>query len=88
MCDALGRLIRKRTDDGVTAYAYDHANNLLSIAFTDKQGEEQQLDYAYDALGQLLSETDSAGLLQYNYDRKLHPLRRSPMPAAAARPGH
>ncbi|MGE6802506.1 RHS repeat-associated core domain-containing protein, partial [Pseudomonas hunanensis] len=28
----------------------------------------QQLDYTYDANGQLLSETNSAGLLQYRYD--------------------
>ena len=66
--DALGRLIRKRTDDGVTEYSYDNADNLLTISFTDNQGDQQRLDYTYDALGQLLSETNSAGLLQYNYD--------------------
>ncbi len=63
--DALGRLIRKRTDDGVTKYTYD---NLLSIRFTDNQGEQQRLDYSYDAVGQLLSETNSAGELKYAYD--------------------
>ncbi|AZE66419.1 RHS repeat protein [Pseudomonas synxantha] len=66
--DALGRLVRKRTDDGVTEYAYHNADNLLSIAFINKQGEEQRLVYTYDALGQLLSEPNSAGLLQYDYD--------------------
>ena len=66
--DALGRLIRKRTDDGGTEYAYDSADNLLTINFTNVQGEEQCLNYTYDALGQLLSETNSAGLLQYDYD--------------------
>ena len=66
--DALGRLICKRTDDGVTAYAYDNADNLLAISFTDNQGDQQRLDYTYDTLGQLLSETNSAGLLQYDYD--------------------
>ncbi|ETK13998.1 RHS repeat-associated core domain-containing protein [Pseudomonas sp. FH1] len=66
--DALGRLIRKRTDDGVTEYAYDTADNLLTINFTNIQGEEQCLNYTYDALDQLLGETNSAGLLQYHYD--------------------
>ncbi|WP_294738187.1 RHS repeat-associated core domain-containing protein [uncultured Pseudomonas sp.] len=61
-------MIRKRTDDGVTEYAYDNADNPLSIAFKNKQSEEQRLDYTYDALGQLLSETNSAGLLEYQYD--------------------
>ena len=66
--DAVGRLIRKRTDDGVTEYAYDTADNLLAISFTDTQGDQQRLDYTYDAVGQLVSETNSAGLLQYDYD--------------------
>ncbi|CRM52155.1 Cell wall-associated polypeptide CWBP200 [Pseudomonas sp. 58 R 3] len=66
--DALGRLIRKHTDDGVTEYSYDNADNLLAIRFTDNQGDQQRLDYTYDALGQLISETNSAGLLQYQYD--------------------
>jgi YD repeat-containing protein len=66
--DAVGRLVRKRTDDGVTEYAYDKADNLLAISFIDNQGEEQRLNYSYDALGQLLSETNSAGLLQYSYN--------------------
>lgn len=66
--DAIGRLVSKRTEDGITDYSYDAADNLLSISFTDNQGEKQQLDYTYDANGQLLSETNSAGLLQYRYD--------------------
>ncbi len=40
----------------------------MSITFTDNQGEQQQLDYTFDANGQLLSETNSAGMLQYRYD--------------------
>ncbi|WP_286842954.1 RHS repeat-associated core domain-containing protein, partial [Pseudomonas sp. PGPPP1] len=68
--DAVGRLIRKRTDDGVTEYAYDTADNLLAISFTDTQGDQQRLDYTYDAVGQLVSETNSAGLLQYDYDEQ------------------
>ena len=66
--DALGRMLQKRTEDGVTDYQYDTADNLLSIEFTDKQGGKQQLQYRYDTSGQLLSETNSAGLLQYHYD--------------------
>lgn len=67
-CDAIGRLLRKTTDDGVTNYSYDAADNLLSVCFTDTLGVQQQLDYRYDERGQLLSETNSAGLLQYHYD--------------------
>ncbi|MFP3865257.1 RHS repeat-associated core domain-containing protein [Pseudomonas capeferrum] len=66
--DPVGRLTRKHTDDGITDYNYDAADNLLSIAFTNNQGEKQHLDYTYDATGQLLSETNSAGLLKYCYD--------------------
>ncbi|MEG0245118.1 MAG: DUF6531 domain-containing protein, partial [Pseudomonas sp.] len=66
--DAVGRLTRKHTEDGTTDFSYDAADNLLSIAFTDSQGGKQQLDYTYDATGQLLSETNSAGLLHYRYD--------------------
>ncbi|MBI6926736.1 PAAR/RHS domain-containing protein [Pseudomonas putida] len=66
--DAVGRLLSKRTEDGITTYSYDTADNLLSIAFTNGQGEKQQLEYTYDLIGQLLSETNSAGLLQYRYD--------------------
>ncbi|PRW89394.1 hypothetical protein C7A10_20980, partial [Pseudomonas fluorescens] len=66
--DALVRLILKRTDDGITEYAYDTADNLLTINFTDIRGDQQGLNYIYDALGQLLSETNSAGLLRYDYD--------------------
>ncbi len=62
--DAIGRLLSKRTEDGTTDYGYDAADNLLSITFTDNKGEQQRLDYTYDANGQLLSETNSAGLLQ------------------------
>jgi YD repeat-containing protein len=66
--DAVGRLLSKRTEDGITDYSYDTADNLLSITFTNNQGEKQQLEYTYDPAGQLLSETNSAGLLQYRYD--------------------
>jgi len=66
--DAIGRLVSKRTEDGTTEYRYDAADNLLSITFTNNQGERQDLAYTYDANGQLCSETNSAGLLQYRYD--------------------
>ncbi|TLP55079.1 MULTISPECIES: RHS repeat-associated core domain-containing protein [Pseudomonas] len=66
--DAVGRLLSKRTEDGVTVYSYDTADNLIAITFTDNQGEKQQLNYTFNANGQLLSETNSAGLLQYHYD--------------------
>ncbi|MEX5507434.1 RHS repeat domain-containing protein, partial [Pseudomonas putida] len=83
--DAIGRLLSKRTEDGTTDYGYDAADNLLSITFTDNKGEQQRLDYTYDANGQLLSETNSAGLLQTamtswatsNYGRQLRSRRHS-----------
>nr|WP_255432012.1 RHS repeat-associated core domain-containing protein [Pantoea sp. Ap-967] len=66
--DAVGRLLTKQTEDGVTDYSYDAADNLLAITFTSNLGEKQQLEYTYDPAGQLLSETNNAGLLQYHYD--------------------
>jgi RHS repeat-associated protein len=61
-------LPRKTTDDGVTDYAYDPADNLLAITFKAHNGEQQQLDFRYDAPGQLLSESSDAGELGYRYD--------------------
>ena len=66
--DAAGRLIQKTTADGVTDYTYDAADNLLSITFTDLNGQQQPLSFSYDKNGQLLSETSTAGELQYHYD--------------------
>lgn len=66
--DAMGRLLCKQTEDGVTDYSYDTADNFLAITFTNNLGEKQQLEYTYDPAGQLLSETNSAGLLQYRHD--------------------
>ncbi|MEX5625822.1 hypothetical protein ABFV53_05075 [Pseudomonas marginalis] len=66
--DAVGRLLRKTTDDGVTYYRYDNADNLLAITFTAHNGEQQQLKFRYDALGQLLSESSDTGELKYAYD--------------------
>ncbi|MFS9668803.1 hypothetical protein, partial [Klebsiella pneumoniae] len=61
-------MLRKTTDDGVTDYAYDAADNLLAITFEAHNGEQQQLKFRYDALGQLLSESSDAGELGYCYD--------------------
>ncbi|WP_421558400.1 hypothetical protein [Pseudomonas canadensis] len=66
--DAVGRLLRKTIDDGVTDYRYDSTDNLLTITFTNMQGAQQTLDFSYDALGQLLSETSDADDLQHAYD--------------------
>jgi len=66
--DAAGRLIRKRTDDGVTDYRYDDADNLLSIGFTGCGGERKQLDFGYDALDQPIHETASDARLEFAYD--------------------
>ncbi|CAH0186176.1 RHS repeat-associated core domain-containing protein [Pseudomonas mediterranea] len=66
--DAVGRLIAKITDDGRTEYAYDPLDQLTAVTFTDHQGNAQSLSFAYDALGQLLTENSAAGNLQHRYD--------------------
>ncbi|PYC21271.1 RHS repeat-associated core domain-containing protein [Pseudomonas mosselii] len=66
--DAVGRLVRKHTDDGVTDYRYDAADNLIALSFTDHEGAQQQLGFAYDALDQLVEEHSANGVLEYRYD--------------------
>ncbi|WP_369987353.1 RHS repeat-associated core domain-containing protein [Pseudomonas xanthosomatis] len=66
--DRAGRVRCKRTADGVTAYDYDNADNLLSVSFTDLQGEQQRLAFGYDLLGQRVSETCGVGELVYDHD--------------------
>ncbi|TFF42755.1 RHS repeat-associated core domain-containing protein [Pseudomonas sp. RIT623] len=66
--DAAGRLLRKRSADGVTDYAYDAADNLVSITFSNTAGERQQLNFRHDALGQLLAESHPEGELRYSHD--------------------
>ncbi|WP_191490210.1 RHS repeat-associated core domain-containing protein [Pseudomonas sp. FEN] len=66
--DKAGRLIAKVTDDGRTEYAYDALDQLTTITFTDNDGNEQKLGFAYDALGQLLEEQSAAGSLRHHYD--------------------
>ncbi|WP_275558591.1 RHS repeat-associated core domain-containing protein, partial [Pseudomonas sp. 2(2015)] len=66
--DAVGRLIKKHTDDGETLYSYDPLDQLTAINFTDKAGNSEQLAFAYDALGQLLEEHSASGVLQHHYD--------------------
>ncbi|MCP3749733.1 RHS repeat-associated core domain-containing protein [Pseudomonas sp. SBB6] len=66
--DAVGRLIKKHTDDGETLYSYDPLDQLTAISFTDKAGNSEQLAFAYDALGQLLEEHSASGVLQHHYD--------------------
>ncbi|MBI6563066.1 hypothetical protein [Pseudomonas synxantha] len=55
--DAVGRLLRKTTDDGITDYAYDAADNQLAITFKAHNGEQQQLKFRYDALGNCSAKT-------------------------------
>lgn len=66
--DAVGRLIAKTTEDGRTDYTYDPLDQLTDVSFTDLQGNAQALSFAYDAVGQLLTERSSAGELQHHYD--------------------
>ncbi|NVZ77917.1 RHS domain-containing protein, partial [Pseudomonas gingeri] len=66
--DAVGRLIAKFTDDGRTEYAYDPVDQLTSVVFSDHDGNQQSLGFAYDAIGQLREEQSAAGSLKYHYD--------------------
>lgn len=66
--DAVGRLVAKVTDDGKTEYTYNLLDQLMSIALTDNQGQQQHLGFSYDALGQLLEELSDGGCLQHHYD--------------------
>lgn len=66
--DAVGRLLRKHTTDGCTEYVHDEGDNLLSVTFTDKQGNARRLAFSYDRMGRLLSETSAAGTVGYAHD--------------------
>lgn len=66
--DLGGRVLRKQTADGTTAYVYDQADNLLSVTFTGVQGEPQRLAFSYDLLGQMVGETCADGELRYQHD--------------------
>lgn len=66
--DAIGRLLAKVTDDGRTEYCHDPLDQLTAVTFTDLDGQQQTLGFAYDALGQLLAEQSAAGSLRHHYD--------------------
>lgn len=66
--DAVGRLIKKMTTDGITKYQYDKLDQLTQITFTDNTQSKQSIQFKYDDLGQLIQEINSAGALNYQYD--------------------
>ncbi|WLH88181.1 DUF6531 domain-containing protein [Pseudomonas sp. FP453] len=66
--DAVGRLLAKETDDGRTEYAYDLTDQLTGVTFNGNDQTTQTLAFAYDPLGQLLSEQNAAGVLNHHYD--------------------
>lgn len=66
--DAVGRLIAKVTEDGRTAYSYDALDNLVDATFTSLDGEQSSVRFAYDALGQMLSETTALSAIHHRYD--------------------
>jgi RHS repeat-associated protein len=66
--DAMGNRMAKITDDGRTEYRYDAKDQLTGVTFTASSGQQQTLDFAYDALGQLLTESQEIGELQHRYD--------------------
>ncbi|ELP99313.1 YD repeat-containing protein [Pseudomonas syringae BRIP34876] len=72
--DPIGRLLAKLNDDARQDYAYDDGDRLLSIERkpTDtgrKLGvTAEKLEFAYDLLGRLTTETTPQGALAYDYD--------------------
>ncbi len=66
--DAVGRLVSKRTADGVTYYRYDDGDRLVQVSATDDQCETQTLTFGYDTTGQLVSETNETGSLAHHHD--------------------
>jgi RHS repeat-associated protein len=66
--DAVGRLRAKVTDDGRTDYTYDPLDQLTTVTFTGNDQIIQTLAFAYDPLGQLLTEQSGAGSLTHHYD--------------------
>jgi RHS repeat-associated protein len=51
--------------DGTTSYAYDHANRLTGISYSDST---PQLSYGYDNVGNRTSMSDGSGSVSYGYD--------------------
>ncbi|MFL1416414.1 RHS repeat-associated core domain-containing protein [Pseudomonas fildesensis] len=77
--DAAGRLRVKTTDDGRTEYTYDLHDQLTATTFTGNDGHTQALAFAYDPLGQLLTEQSAVGSLNHHYD-ELGNLTQSELP--------
>ncbi|MFN3359057.1 MAG: RHS repeat-associated core domain-containing protein [Pseudomonas sp.] len=66
--DAVGLLRAKVTDDGRTDYTYDSVDQLTAVSFTGNDQTTQTLAFAYNRLGQLLTEHSAAGSLNHHYD--------------------
>lgn len=66
--DAVGRLIKKITTDGITEYDYDKLDQLTQITFIDPTRKKQTIQFNYDDLGQLIQEINQAGTINYSYD--------------------
>jgi YD repeat-containing protein len=56
------------TDDDRTEYVYDPLDQLTAVTFTGNDETTQALAFAYDPLGQLLTEQSAAGNLNHHYD--------------------
>nr|WP_288912896.1 RHS repeat-associated core domain-containing protein [uncultured Pseudomonas sp.] len=66
--DAIGRLTTRITPDGQSRYSYSPLNQLIEATVIANDGNEQRLGFAYDALGYLIEEQSSAGVLKHHYD--------------------
>jgi len=69
--DPVGRVLTRKYPNGVlSAYAYDAAGQLLSLAHTKADGPLlARFAYEYDANGNRKSMTDAAGRHVYGYDK-------------------
>ncbi|CAK7027104.1 MAG: hypothetical protein DELT_02619 [Desulfovibrio sp.] len=70
--DILGRLLRKETDEAVTAYTYDAVGRVLAAVRHDISGEfTDSVEFAYDAQGNMTEEKSVVRLTEGQDDGTL-----------------
>ncbi|WP_102781224.1 RHS repeat-associated core domain-containing protein, partial [Providencia stuartii] len=68
--NALGQLVQRQTDEGLTHYEYTLGGQLASARFTStgEASYSQFVHFTYDKLGQLIQEHTLSGRVDYQYD--------------------
>jgi YD repeat-containing protein len=54
--------------DGKSEYSYDKAGRVLWIQHFDQKGSRESLNYTYDAVGRVKSESGLGSVTNYTYD--------------------